>query len=324
MITLGIEGTAHTLGVGIVDGDKVLADAKSTYQPVGGGLHPRDAAQHMGDNMRDVLESALEQANISMEELDVVSFSQGPGMGPCLRTCATAARTLALHHRKPLVGVNHCVAHIQVGLVLGGLKDPLSLYVSGGNTQITKLEEGRHRVFGETLDVGVGNMLDKFGREVGLEHPAGPKIEKLARDGKEYIELPYVVKGTDLSFSGILTSSVQKYNKDKLPLEDVCFSLQETAFSMLCEVTERALAHLKAKEILLTGGVANNKRLQEMLSLVADEHKTKFYVPKGYCGDNGVMIAMLGEAMHKSGIETRIEDSIIDQGWRTDQVEITW
>ncbi|MFH1721420.1 MAG: bifunctional N(6)-L-threonylcarbamoyladenine synthase/serine/threonine protein kinase [Candidatus Altiarchaeota archaeon] len=321
-ITIGFEGTAHTLGVGIVDGKKVFADEKSIYSPEKGGLHPRDSSQHMSEHLHETLEKALDVSKKSWDDIEALAFSQGPGMGPCLRTVATAARTLALYHMKPLIGVNHCVAHIQAGLTVGELKDPLTLYVSGGNTQVTKLEEGRYRIFGETIDIGVGNLLDKFGREVGLAHPAGPKIEMLASEGKEFIELPYTVKGTDLSFSGLYNAAT--WAAEKHPLEDVCYSLQETAFAMLCEVTERALAHLKAKEILLTGGVANNKRLSEMVESVADEHGATYYVPKGLCSDNGAMIAMLGEAMHKAGLETKIEDSQINQGWRTDQVDVVW
>jgi tRNA A37 threonylcarbamoyltransferase TsaD len=167
-------------------------------------------------------------------------------------------------------------------------------------------------------------MLDKFGRETGLAHPAGPKIEAHAKLGKKYIELPYAVKGTDLSFSGILTAAVNAFNSKEYSLEDVCFSLQETSFSMLAEVSERALAHLKAKEVLLTGGVGNNSRLQEMLAEMCGEHGARFGVPKGYCSDNGVMIAVLGALMHGAGLRQGIEDTIVRQRFRTDAVEISW
>jgi universal protein Kae1 len=322
MITMGIEGTAHTLGIGIVNSDrKILADVRKTYQPVR-GIHPREASQFMSENMKSAVDSALEQADLGFDGVDLISFSQGPGMGPCLRTAATAARTLALHYKIPIMGVNHCVAHIEIGRELCGLKDPLTLYVSGGNTQILKLRDRYYRIFGETLDIGIGNMLDKFGRETGLEHPAGPKIEKLAKDGKRYIELPYVVKGTDLSFSGLLTNAIQK-SKDN-SLEDVCLSLQETAFAMLTEVTERALAHLKTEEVLLTGGVGNNLRLQEMLRVMSKEHNARFDVPKNYCNDNGVMIALLGLLMHESGIRRDINETEVKQRFRTDEVKIMW
>jgi len=323
MITLGIEGTAHTLGIGIIDEGKILADVNATYQPKA-GIHPREAAQFLGENMRNSLDSALEEAGLGFKDIGLISFSQGPGLGPCLRTVATGARALSLHHEIPIIGVNHCVAHIEIGRFLCGFRDPLTLYVSGGNTQILKLKDNRYRIFGETLDIGIGNMLDKFGRETGLKHPAGPKIEALAKEGKDFVELPYVVKGTDLSFSGILTNASEKFRTGKNSLEDLCFSLQETSFSMLAEVTERALAHLKMKEVLLTGGVANNKRLQEMLTLMAEEHGAKFGVPKGYCGDNGVMIALLGQLMHKAGIRQALDDTAVNPRFRTDEVDVRW
>jgi universal protein Kae1 len=324
MNVLGLEGTAHTLGVGIIDRDfRVLADVRNTYSPESGGIHPRDASQHMSAVMRESLDKALDEAKLKIEDIDLISFSLGPGLGPCLRTVATAARTLALYHKKRIIGVNHCISHIEVGRVLSGFKDPLVLYVSGANSQVIKLKDGRYRVFGETLDIGVGNMLDKFGREVGLQHPAGPKIEKLALDGKEYIELPYVVKGTDMSFTGILTAAMTLHQKGAT-LEDLSFSLQETCFSMLCEVTERALAHVNAKEVLLAGGVGYNKRLQEMVKLVAEEHGARFDYPAKYMGDNGVMIAMTGLKMHDAGIRMKAEESKVDPAQRTDDVEVGW
>jgi len=324
MIVLGLEGTAHTLGVGIVDGEyKVLADVRNTYSPESGGIHPRDASQHMSSVMRESLDKALDEAGLKLSDVSLISFSQGPGLGPCLRTVATAARTLAIYHDKPIIGVNHCISHIEVGRVLSGFKDPLILYVSGANSQVIKLKDGRYRVFGETMDIGVGNMLDKFGREAGLPHPAGPKIEKLASEGKEYIELPYVVKGTDMSFSGILTAAMTLHKKG-VRLEDICHSLQETCFSMLCEVTERALAHVNAKEVLLAGGVGYNKRLQQMLRLVAQEHGAGFDFPAKYMGDNGVMIAMTALKMHQAGIRLGLEDTRVYPNQRTDDVDVTW
>ncbi len=323
MISLGIEGTAHTTGIGIIDSKgEVLADVRSIYKPAA-GIHPREAAQFISDHIREAVDGALDESNLNILDIDLISFSQGPGMGPCLRTVATASRALSLYYKIPIMGVNHCVAHIEIGKLMSGFSDPLILYVSGGNTQILKLKDSRYRIFGETLDIGIGNMLDKFGRSVGLKHPAGPKIEELAKKGKEYIELPYVVKGTDLSFSGVLTAAIQKFKSD-FNLEDVCFSLQETSFSMLVEVTERALAHLKMKEVLLTGGVGNNKRLQDMLKLMAKEHGAKFQVPINYCSDNGVMIAWLGILMYNSKVRQELKDTVINQRFRTDDVEVVW
>jgi N6-L-threonylcarbamoyladenine synthase/protein kinase Bud32 len=328
MISLGIEGTAHTIGIGIVD-DKcnILADVKKIYSPESGGIHPRDASRYIADNFGDAIKEALGVANISKDRIDLVSFSQGPGLGPCLSNVGVGARTLALSLNKPIIGVNHCVAHIEIGNMLARKENPewtqpLVLYVSGGNTQILMLKDNRYRIFGETLDIGIGNMLDKFGREALLGHPAGPKIEELAKKGKRYIQLPYVVKGNDLSFSGLFTESVKRLRTENL--EDLCYSLQETSFAMLTEATERALCHLKSNSLLLTGGVANNGRLREMLRVMSDSNEVNFSVPNGYCGDNGVMIAWTGMVMHNSGVRQDIKDTKVDQSFRTDAVEIGW
>ena len=324
MICLGIEGTAEKTGVGIVeDNGKVLSLAHSQLFPTSGGIHPREAADHHGEFIPKLIREAIEKANISYNEIDLVSFSRGPGLGPALRTTATASRALALSLDIPIIGVNHCIAHIEIGKLDTGACDPLSLYVSGGNSQVIAYEYGRYRVFGETLDIAIGNALDQFGRETGLPHPGGPVIEKLAKSGN-YIDLPYSVKGMDLSFSGLVSAATRKF-AEGVAIEDICFSFQETAFSMLVEVTERALSHTKKDEVMLCGGVAANKRLQEMLQTMVSEHYGKFFMPKmEYCGDNGAMIAWLGILMNNSYGSDKLEDTNVIQRFRTDEVNVPW
>ena len=325
MITLGIEGTAHTLGVGIVDSDrKVLANVLDMYRPPEGGLHPREAANHHADVVSPLILKALEEANVSMKEVDVISFSKGPGLGPCLRVAATAARSLSLLLNKPIIGVNHCVAHVEIGRATTGCTDPALLYASGGNTQVIAFANGKYRIFGETLDVGIGNMLDKLGRELGLGYYAGPTIEKLAKEGDKLLELPYSVKGMDISFSGIMTAALALKKKGHR-LEDIAFSIQETCFAMLAEVTERAMAHVGKDEVLLGGGVAQNMRLREMIGEMAKERGAEMFVPdRRLCMDNGAMIAWLGNLMYSSGVRMSIEDTTVEQRFRTDEVEVTW
>ena len=324
MICLGIEGTAEKTGIGIVeDNGKILSlDGRQLF-PEKGGIHPREAADHHSESIPKLIIEAIEKAKISLNDIDLISFSRGPGLGPALRTVATASRALALSLNIPIIGVNHCIAHIEIGKLDTGANDPLSLYVSGGNSQIIAYEYGRYRVFGETLDIAIGNALDQFGRETGLGHPGGPVIEKLAKKGN-YIDLPYSVKGMDLSFSGLMSAATRKY-KQGVAIEDLCFSFQETAFSMLVEVTERALSHTKKDEIMLCGGVAANKRLREMLDTMANDHYAKFYMPKmEYCGDNGAMIAWLGILMNNSYGPDKLEDTNVIQRFRTDEVNIPW
>lgn len=321
MFIIGLEGTAHTVGVSIVeDSGKVLSNLFETYDEKE-GIHPREAANHHASNIIPLIEGALEEAGIDKKEIGVVAFSQGPGLGPCLRTVATAARSLSLSLDVPLVGVNHCIAHLEMGRLRTEAENPVLLYVSGGNTQIIAFTKNRYRVFGETLDIGLGNMLDKFGREVGMDFPAGPKIEKKAEDGTELLDLPYSVKGMDVEFSGIMTAAL---NLDA-SIEDRCYSIQETTFAMLTEVTERALAHTRKDEVLLGGGVVQNKRLQEMIGKMTEERGATYHVPEAeFCLDNAAMIAWTGYLMYRSGTSISVEESNIRQKFRTDEVEVTW
>jgi len=325
MLTLGIEGTAHTLGVGIVDTDrKVIANVLDMYRPAEGGLHPREAANHHGDVVASLIVKATEEAGVSLSEIELISFSKGPGLGPCLRSAATAARSLSSILNTPIIGVNHCVAHVEIGIATTGCTDPALLYASGGNTQVIAFSNGRYRIFGETIDVGIGNMLDKLGRELGLGFYAGPTIEKLAKEGDRLLELPYSVRGMDVSFSGIMTAALALKKKGHR-LEDIAYSVQETCYAMLAEVTERAMAHVGKDEVLLGGGVAQNMRLREMIDDMAKERGAKMFVPdKKFCMDNGAMIAWLGNIMYESGARMDIADTAVEQRFRTDEVEVTW
>lgn len=327
---LGIESTADDFSVGIVTFDgKVLANIVSTYMPSEGGIHPREAARHHAEDAGKVLAEAFRKASVKPQDINIIAFSQGPGLGPCLRTGATAARAVASYLNIPLVGVNHLIAHIEIGKLTTSAKDPVTLFVSGGNTIVSAFDAGRYRVFGETLDIAVGNCIDVFAREAGLRPkeglPVAAMVEKLASNGSKLVSLPYVVKGMDLSFSGLLTAATQMLHDGKHSLEDLCYSLQEVAFSMLTEVTERALAHTEKLEVLLTGGVAANKRLQSMLEAVAEEHGARFcVVPKAYALDNGTMIAWTGILAYQHGLTTPIEKSFVKPKWRLEDVEVPW
>jgi len=327
---LGIESTADDFSVGIATFDgTILANVISAYLSEAGGIHPREAAQHHSQVAEKVIIKALKEAEISLEQICIVAFSQGPGLGPCLRTGATVARAIASYLSVPLVGVNHCIAHIEIGKLTTEARDPVTLYVSGGNTIVSAFDAGRYRVFGETLDIAVGNCLDVFAREAGYRQkeglPFGAIIERLAAEGKRYVPLPYSVKGMDMSFSGLLTAALNMLRKGEHKIEDLCYSLQETVFSMLTEVTERALAHTEKPEVLLTGGVAANKRLQSMLRNVTEEHGAKFcVVPKQYALDNGAMIAWTGVLAYKHGLTVPVENSLVRLKWRLEEVEVPW
>lgn len=340
MLVLGIEGTAHTCGVGIVDFDpgrgdvrgkvRILANEVDMLRPGSGGIHPREAAEHHGKVLPGLIEAALTTAQLAPGDLDGIAFSQGPGLGPCLRTVATAARTLALYHGLPLAGVNHCVAHLEVARAVTPASDPVMLYASGANTQVIGESRGRYRVFGETLDIGIGNALDKFAREQSMPFPGGPRVEELAREGAQKMAgaelpvLPYTVKGMDVAFSGLVTAAGALVRKG-VALPVVCHAVQEWAFSPLVEVTERALAHTGKDTVVLGGGVGRNKRLQQMLKEMAGERGAEAHWPEpALLSDNGAMIAHNGALLFAGGHETPISQSTVNQRYRTDDVPLLW
>jgi N6-L-threonylcarbamoyladenine synthase len=227
-IVLGIESTAHTFGIGIVINGKILSNVKKSFTTKKGGLIPMEVAKHHFENKNKVYFEALDQAGIKEKNINAISFSQGPGLAPCLLEGMKFAKELSLKLKLPLVCVNHCIAHLEIGK-LAGVKDseagsPVMLYVSGANTQVIAYASGKYRIFGETLDIGVGNFIDNFARYAGIGFPGGPKIEKLALKAsypdkssekistRGIIELPYKVKGMDIALSGILTNLRQKLN----------------------------------------------------------------------------------------------------------------
>lgn len=301
MNILGVETTAHTFGIGIItEKGKVLANCKDSYKSETGGMIPDEVANHHTQVSTKLLEDAFKVSKLTWKDIAFISYSAGPGLDPALWTGYHIASQWATQNKKELVGINHCCAHLSIGKVFNKLKDPVYLYVSGVNTQIIIQEEGKYHVLGETLDIGLGNMLDKLGRILGLGFPAGPAMENIAKKGK-YIELPYVVKGMDVSFSGLLTRATQLYEQKKATTEDLCFSIQETAFAMCAEVVERAIANTGKKELLLVGGVGANQRFCEMLTIMCQERGATFYkVPIDLAGDQGAMIAWEGAIRHKT------------------------
>jgi len=319
---LGIECTAHTFGTGIVKEGKILCNVRDSYTTEKGGIIPMDAAKHHKEVSEKVYRKVLEEAKIKEDEIKAIAISNAPGLAPCLQEGIKFAKKKADKLGLKLIPVNHCVAHLEIGRITGA-RDPVLLYASGANTQIIAYSGGKYRVFGETLDIGIGNFIDNFARILGLGFPGGPKIMELATKGN-YIELPYTIKGMDVAFSGMLTNLKQKYEMD-MKKEDLAFSLQETAFAMLVEASERAMAHVGKNELVIGGGVGCNTRLQEMCRIMCEERNAKFFAPSNdLLTDNGAMIAYLGEIMFKFGIWKDINKIGINPRERTDDVIVVW
>jgi N6-L-threonylcarbamoyladenine synthase len=325
LAVIGIESSAHTLGVGIVSGGKVLSNERSMYLITDQGIIPMKVAEFHAQNVNSTISAALQKARLKIEDVDAVAYTRGPGIGPCLRVGELAAATISKVHQIPIYPVNHGVAHAEIAKSEGRFKDPLTLYVSGGNSQIISVtnEGQRHyHVHGETLDIGIGNMLDSFARAAKMNPAWGSSVAKAAQSGK-YIRMPYSVKGMDFTFTGLLTSAIDLLAQRNV--DDVSFSIQETAFSMLCEAAERALLLTGKKEIVISGGVAQSSRLKEMISIMAESHGAKFYVASNELNaDNGAMIALVGEKMHRSGAKVSKDDLGTKQKFRIDTFAITW
>ncbi len=331
LICLGIESTAHTFGIGVMTSSgKILSNVKDMYTNEKAGIIPIEAGKHHKLVSQKILEQALNEAKISLDKIDLIAYSHAPGLAPCLKEGTLFAKELGTKLKIPVIPVNHCIAHLEIGKLISKTKDPVFLFTSGANTQIISYSAKKYRVFGETLDIGVGNFIDNFARSIGIGFPGGPKIEAMALNGKELIELPYTIKGMDIAFSGLLTNLKQKYNSKKYSLEDLSFSLQETAFAMLGEVTERAMAHLQKKELVLIGGVGANKRFCEMLKIMCEERDAKFFsVPLALAGDQGVMIAWLGILMYSKNkskyIKTKQSRNLdFDSTERVDDIKAFW
>lgn len=333
LIALGIEGSANKIGVGIVAEDGViLSNPRHTYiTPPGQGFLPRETAQHHQEWAVKLVQQALKEANLKPVQISLICFTKGPGMGGPLVACAVVARMLSQLWGLPIVGVNHCIGHIEMGRVVTGAHDPVVLYVSGGNTQVIAYADKRYRIFGETIDIAVGNCLDRFARVLGLPNDPAPgyNIEQFAKKGDKLMELPYVVKGMDVSFSGILSyieeAAKTLLEKGEATSADLCFSLQETIFAMLVEITERAMAHVATNDVLIVGGVGCNLRLQEMMQQMVEERGGKLYATDDrYCIDNGAMIAWPGLLAFKHGGTHALKETSCTQRYRTDDVFVTW
>lgn len=331
-VVIGVECTAHTFGVGVVLNGKILVNVRDMYKTEEGGIVPMEAARHHKKVSERIWKEALKSARLSESDIGAIAISNAPGLAPCLYEGMNFAKDKAEKLGVPLIGVNHCIAHLEIGRSAGA-NDPVLLYTSGANTQIIAYAGGKYRVFGETLDIGVGNFLDKVARYFGKGFPGGPKLEFEAEKSSEknYIELPYSIKGMDVSFSGLQTKLMQLYDKSEdkeNAIQDLSFSLQETAFAMLVEAGERALAHTGKNELVLGGGVACNKRLQEMCRKMCEERGAEFFVPSNdLLVDNGAMIAYTGEIMLDKGgdeVVKSISEIEVKPRERTDDVEVVW
>lgn len=330
MIVLGIESSCDETAVALVkDKKEVLSSIVASQIDVHkefGGVVPEVASRIHIENISYCIEAALKEAHCTMDDVDVVAVTKGPGLIGCLHVGVQAAKTLAFAYHKPLVPVHHLAAHIYANELVVDLKYPLlALVVSGGNTELVYMkDETSFEILGETQDDAIGEAYDKVARVLGLGYPGGPKIDKMAKEGKPVYELakPKTQGRYDFSFSG-LKSSVLQFTKrmerqgKTIDLNDLACSFQECALDEIFSRIHYALDdHPEIQHFVVGGGVSANSRLREKIEELKKEYPNITFTvpPMSCCTDNAGMIGVAGTIAYQSG--RRADDSLTaDASW---------
>jgi len=318
MIVLGIETSCDETSVAILSDGKILSNVVSSQIDIHkkfGGVVPEIAARHHLSNLPIVFKNAIDMANISLDQIDLISVTYGPGLIGALLVGISFAKGLSLRLGKPLIGVNHIVGHVFANYITyPHLKPPyIVLMVSGGHTEILLVKEDDEiEVLGKTVDDAAGEAFDKVARILGLGYPGGPEIDKLSKNGDENkFNFPRPMmdsKSYNFSFSGLKTAvlyTVQKFDKDNVPKEDIAASFQKAVVEILLKKTFKAAKDLNVNTIVLAGGVAANSYLRKKAQKLSEKQNIKVLIPPlEFCTDNAAMIAMAGYKLYKKGISS--------------------
>ena len=301
ILTLGIESSCDETSVSVVkNGREVLSNVINTQidiHTIYGGVVPEIASRNHIANISAVTKEALKEANVTLDDIDVIAVTYGPGLVGALLVGLSYAKALSFATGKPLIGVNHLEGHIAANYITyPELKPPfLCMMMSGGNTQIVHVKDYTDfEVLGKTTDDAVGEAFDKVARVVGLGYPGGPKIDKLAQEGEANIELPKAhTEGLNFSFSGIKTAVINLHHKDEnINKADLCKSFEKTITEMLVQNVNKAIEQTGINTIVLAGGVAANSYIRSEFEKIEN---AKIYMPDlKLCTDNGAMIASAG------------------------------
>ena len=312
---LGIESSCDETSCSIVaNGRKEIATIISSQIDIHkeyGGVVPEIASREHVKNITIVIEECLKKANMSMEDIDAIAITYGPGLIGSLLIGLEAAKTLAFIYNKPLVPVHHIAGHIYANSLEKEMKFPLlALIVSGGHTELVIMEEHyKFKKLGGTLDDAIGECYDKVARVIGLEYPGGPKVDKLASIGKPTYNLPIPLNDDsyNFSFSGLKSAVINLNHKleqrgEKINKEDLAASFQKVAISSIINKTKKAIENYNIKNLIVAGGVAANKGLRSEVYKLGEELNIDITIPNmKYCTDNAAMIAAAGYYAYKDG-----------------------
>lgn len=316
MYILGIESSCDETSASIVkNGTEEITTVISSQIDVHkdfGGVVPEIASRHHVKNVTMVLEECLEKANMTMDDIDAVAITYGPGLIGSLLIGLETAKTLAFVHNKPLIPVHHIAGHIYANSLVKELQFPLlAVVVSGGHTEI--IEMPKHYSFnklGGTLDDAIGECYDKVARVIGLEYPGGPKLDKLAAVGNpNAYKLPVPLKDDtyNFSFSGLKSAVInlahnEEQRGNKLNQEDLAASFQKVAVQSIINKVKKAIIDKNVKNIIIAGGVAANQGLRKEMEKIAEELEISLSIPPmKYCTDNATMIAAAGYYAYLDG-----------------------
>jgi N6-L-threonylcarbamoyladenine synthase len=315
MYILGIESSCDETSVSIVkNGREEIATVISSQIDIHkeyGGVVPEIASRNHVKNITIVLEECLSKAKMSMEQIDAIAITYGPGLIGSLLVGLEAAKTLAYVYNKPLIPVHHIAGHIYANSLVKELQFPLlAIVVSGGHTEIIEMKDHyKFEKLGGTLDDAIGECYDKVARVIGLEYPGGPKLDKLAAEGNDTYELPIPLQDDsyNFSFSGLKSAVInlahnEEQRGNELRQADLATSFQKVAVSSIVSKTRKAILDKGIKNVIVAGGVAANKGLRNAMTELCEELKVELSIPPmKYCTDNGTMIAAAGYYAYKEG-----------------------
>lgn len=315
MYILGIESSCDETSVSVVkNGTEELATVISSQIDIHkdfGGVVPEIASRHHVKNIIMVLEECLEKANMTMEQIDAIAITYGPGLIGSLLIGLEAAKTLAWLYQKPLIPVHHIAGHIYANSLVRPLKFPLlALVVSGGHTELIEMTDHyKFKKLGGTLDDAIGECYDKVARVMNLEYPGGPKLDKLSKEGKPTYKLPIPLHDDsyNFSFSGLKSAVInlahnEKQRGEELRQADLAASFQKVAVESVVSKTKKAIEDKNIKYLIVAGGVAANQILRSEIEKLAEEEGIEMSVPPmKYCTDNAAMIAAAGYYAYLDG-----------------------